>query len=293
VTGEHPARPAGPQAAQRWLAPHGPGRRPLPLAAPMARVLLRCCAAVAATTNAVVTGPPPLPSLPPPRVACAGVQQRLNAAIARGDAEFQLPSGGIYCPEDFVVFDAQDLVLSGAADGSTTFWFDPRMAGFSVMHSRNVTVRRVAVDHDPLPYIQLEITQATKNVSSGAMEYEFEYGVRSLPLSALDGGWGAIAQWWLWAGVGAERWVKASPRFTLPKPSMFANKTGGGLKSLPGFPTLCARAVQGDGGALGAAGRGGPRAGGRGGGGGEEPADTKALVGYHAHAGATRSKGTR
>ena len=38
-------------------------------------------------------------------------------------------------------------VVEGAADGSTTFWFDPRMAGFSVMDSSNVTVRNVAIEY--------------------------------------------------------------------------------------------------------------------------------------------------
>ena len=59
-----------------------------------------------------------------------------------------------------------------------------------------------------------------------------------MPLEKLDGSWGAIAQWWLWSGVGAERWVKASPGFSRPTFGMFANSTGGGFRSLPGFPTL-------------------------------------------------------
>jgi hypothetical protein len=88
-----------------------------------------------------------------PHTACADVQRELNAAVERGDSAYQLPSGGIECPVDFVVSGARDMVVEGATDGSTTFWFDPRMAGFSVMDSSNVTVRNVAIDHSPLPYV--------------------------------------------------------------------------------------------------------------------------------------------
>ena len=180
-----------------------------------------------------------------PHSTCADVQSQLNVAIERGDREFQLPSGGIDCSVDFLVLNAENLVLSGASDNSTTFWFDPRMAGFTVMNSRNVTVRNLAIDHNPLPYIQLDITKVTQNASRGPPAYEFQPGVRSLPLEKLDGSWGAMSQWWLWSGEGADRWVKSSPPFPLPKYSMFASSGDGGYKSLPGFPQL-GNAVEGD-----------------------------------------------
>ena len=148
---------------------------------------------------------------PPASSSCAAVQAQLDAAIARGDDHFQLPSGGIACPVDFQILGARDLTISGAADGSTEFWFDPRMAGFRVMDSANVTVRKLAVDHDPLPYIQLEITKIA-NASSAAPAYEFELGVRSLPLQRLDGSWGQITQQWGWSGEGADRWIDKTIR---------------------------------------------------------------------------------
>ena len=189
---------------------------------------------LAATTSVGLA----LAPLPGAHSSCADVQRELNAAIERGDPVFELPSGGIICSVDFVVLGAEDLVLVGAADNSTTFWFDPRMAGFTVMNSRNVTVRNVAIDHNPLPYIQLDITRVTQNASGGPPAYEFQAGVRSLPLDKLDGSWGAMSQWWLWSGVGADRWVKSSPPFPLPKYSMFASSGNGSFKSLPGFPLL-------------------------------------------------------
>ena len=181
---------------------------------------------------------------PPAASSCAAIQAQLDGAIARGDEHFQLPPGGIACPVDFQVLGARDLTISGAADGSTEFWFDPRMAGFRVMDSSNVTVRRLAVDHDPLPYVQLEITKIT-NASAAAPTYEFEAGVRSLPLERLDGSWGPIAQRWGWSGEGADRWVEHGIRVPEFGSNLLANRTGGGLRSLPGFPKI-AGASEGD-----------------------------------------------
>lgn len=78
---------------------------------------------VAALAMATISRPPAS------ALSCAAVQASLNAAIARGDAQFQLPAGGLACPTDFEVFGARNLIVSGADDGSTEFWFDPRMAG--------------------------------------------------------------------------------------------------------------------------------------------------------------------
>ena len=124
----------------------------------MMLLVLTIASLLAATTSTGLRGSPS-----PPHSACADVQRELNAAIKRADPVFELPSGGIDCPVDFVVLGAEDLILIGAPDNSTTFWFDPRMAGFTVMNSRNVTVRNVAIDHNPLPYIQLDITKVTRN----------------------------------------------------------------------------------------------------------------------------------
>lgn len=94
------------------------------------------------------------------------------------------------------------------------------------------------MDHDPLPYLQLEITKVT-NASSAAPVYEFELGVRSLPLERLDGSWGHMVQPWFWSGVGADRWVKRGPRApTVAQLATLVNRTGGGLRSPPGFPEM-------------------------------------------------------
>jgi hypothetical protein len=182
---------------------------------------------------------------PPATSSCAAIQAQLDGAITRGDDYFQLPPGGIACPVDFQVLGAHDLTIGGAVDGSTEFWFDPRMAGFRVMDSSNVTVRQLAVDHDPLPYVQLEITRIT-NASSAAPTYEFELGVRSLPVERLDGSWGQIAQRWGWSGEGADRWVNHAIRVPVISSNMLASSSvgggggggGGGLRSLPGFPKI-------------------------------------------------------
>ena len=179
----------------------------------------------APTPRVPVTSRPPASSL-----SCATVQSRLNAAIASGDAHFQLPAGGIACPVDFQVFGARDLTVSGARDGSTEFWFDPHIAGFVVRDSSNVTVRRLAVDHDPLPYIQAEITAMT------AASYTFELGVRSLPFEMLNGSLGTMTQPWLWGGIGADRWVKGhAPGIPLSK---LAKLAGGTYRTTPGFPNI-------------------------------------------------------
>ena len=91
----------------------------------------------------------------------------------------------------------------------------------------------------------MDITKVTPNATGGAPVYEFMPGVRSLPLDKLDGSWGKMSQWWLWSGVGADRWVKSSPSFPCPTFEMFQNMSNGGFRSLPGFPQL-GNAEQGD-----------------------------------------------
>ena len=57
------------------------------------------------------------------RVPGEAVQIALDTAIRARSRQFQLPAGDIMCHEDFVVLNAIDLEIIGAAqiDGGTTF----------------------------------------------------------------------------------------------------------------------------------------------------------------------------
>ena len=101
------------------------------------------------------------------------------------------------------------------------------------MNSRNVTVRLIAIDHDPLPYIQAEITA----IGPGAApSYSFSMGVRSLPFEALDGSLGPMSQPWLWGGAGAERWVKG--RAPWPPLGKLVQAADGTWSTTAGFPRI-------------------------------------------------------
>ena len=170
------------------------------------------------------------------RVPGEAVQIALDTAIRARSRQFQLPAGDIICHEDFVVLNAIDLEIIGAAqiDGGTTFWFEPSRAGFRIMDSHNVTVRGIAIDHDPLPYIQGEITHIAQ---IGREEtYTFTLGTRSLDFSALNGSYGPIVQPWLWSGAGADRWVNRS--LALPALDTLKRVDNKTYVTLPGFPQM-------------------------------------------------------
>ena len=178
---------------------------------------------------------------PRPRTSGDVVQRELNRAIASGVSVFQLPAGDIVCPTDLVVLSASNMLIVAAKEGST-LWFEPTgndgfRAGFRVMNSQNVTVRGITIDHDPLPYIQAEITAIVPaETTGGAPAYHFKLGVRSLGFEALDGRFGPITQPWLWRGTGADRWVKG--RVGMPAPGS-AKETGTGTwVSSASFPLM-------------------------------------------------------
>lgn len=173
----------------------------------------------------------------PGKTTGAEVQKALNRAIAMGSPVFQLPAGDIICDEDFVVLTASNIeILGSTTTGGTTFWFEPSRSGFRVMDSHNVSVRRFQIDHDPLPYIQAEITHIGP-IGGGEVAYNLTLGMRSLDFAALDGSYGPIVQPLLWSGAGADRWVKqrlnAAPAMdTLQR---ISNTT---YVTLPGFPQM-------------------------------------------------------
>jgi hypothetical protein len=179
----------------------------------------------AATAAVVASGAPPIP--------CSEVQAQLTAAVTSHAPQFVLPASVGLCSVDFEVLGAEDFVLSGDPGGNTTLWFEPSRAGFRVMNSRNVTVRLIAIDHDPLPYIQAEITAIRPGA---APSYSFSMGVRSLPFEFLNGSMGPMSQPWLWNGAGAERWVKG--RAPMPPLSKLTKEADGTWSTTAGFPEI-------------------------------------------------------
>ena len=91
------------------------------------------------------------------------------------------------------MLNASNMLIVAAAQGST-HWFTPSAnasgfrAGLRVMDSVNVTIKGLVLDHDPLPYIQAELTAILPaETAGGSVRYRFELGVRSLGFEALDG----------------------------------------------------------------------------------------------------------
>ena len=184
-----------------------------------------------------------------PPISCSAVQKAVNDAISTGQTVYTLPAGDIYCDVDFVVLNASNMLIQSPSINATTFWFEPSRAGFRIMDSRDVTVSGITIDHDPLPYIQAEITSITTAPASApgrasalrrllpsTTVYEFKLGVRSLDFTALNGSYGPLVQPKLWTGNGSDRWVKGS----LPLPSLSTlRRTGGDTwTTLPGFAPM-------------------------------------------------------
>jgi len=99
------------------------------------------------------------------RTAARKLVAHVAAAAKRGDTEFRIPPGHYrfnrHGPQHFELCNVKDLIIDASG---ATFWFDGRFRTDSVnlVGCKNVTIRGLTVDYDPLPYAQGEIVMIDK-----------------------------------------------------------------------------------------------------------------------------------
>jgi len=143
--------------------------------------LLLLLVVMVATAVAVGSGGSPRHSVPASSTPGQQVQASLDVAIARGAHVFTFPAGDVLFaapapgvqsgtePASLLVRGARDLLLQGAADGSTRLLFG--LGGGLRMHEcENSTLSRVMVDYAPfVPFMQAQITGAAPHRAAPAV----------------------------------------------------------------------------------------------------------------------------
>lgn len=96
------------------------------------------------------------------RGAAKKLVAHVAAAMEKGDTEFRIPPGHYrfnrHGPKQFELRSVQDLIIEASG---VTFWFDGRFRtdAVSLVGCKNVTIRGLTVDYDPMPYAQGEIVK--------------------------------------------------------------------------------------------------------------------------------------
>lgn len=107
-----------------------------------------------------------LPTVAPARTE--SLQPLIDQAIAQRQPLVRLPAGEFRLPVGLRLDKADSLTLEG--QGTRLIITMPNATGLSVTRSRNVTVRGLSIDYDPLPYTQATITA----VSPDRRSFDFE-----------------------------------------------------------------------------------------------------------------------
>lgn len=82
----------------------------------------------------------------------------------------------------FVLEDARELTIAGeGADQTELVLTDPRAGGFAFMRGREILVRDLAMDHDPLPFTQGKIVAIDRGLNSFDVLLEDRYPVLDAP----------------------------------------------------------------------------------------------------------------
>jgi hypothetical protein len=99
------------------------------------------------------------------------LQELINQAIAEKAPTLNLPEGEFTVLGGADVKNAENLTIRGK---NTTLYFSPESEYFTITGGKNVTLRDVVIDSDPLPFTQATVTALAPDFSW--MEYKIHEG---------------------------------------------------------------------------------------------------------------------
>lgn len=119
-----------------------------------------------------------------PEDAGPGIRAAIAAAVEAGPGSEVVLDAGVYrvgrggTAGGIHIENADGITVRGQGDATEIILTDPTAGGFYISGSRRVTVRDVAIDHDPVPFTQGVITAVDRE--AGWFELDLQPGYPSL-----------------------------------------------------------------------------------------------------------------